>query len=87
MRKIHIICPVCFKNKRVSISDKIFNIDEGSLLKLPFKKGEICSHQFIAIIDYNFSVRDYEIIKNDFDFQIYKKKIYEPIKSFDFSFF
>jgi hypothetical protein len=60
MRKINIICPVCSKFKRIVIPPEIFEIDQGSLLKLPIKRGIICKHQFIAIIDYHFNVRDYE---------------------------
>ena len=62
MRKVRIVCPVCFKAKRIALSDDIFNYDVGSLLKFPIRNGIVCSHQFIIIMDYNFSIRDYEII-------------------------
>ncbi|MHA1719665.1 MAG: hypothetical protein ACTSWX_06910 [Promethearchaeota archaeon] len=87
MRKIHLICPICHKNKRISVPDKIFNIDEGSLLKMPIEKDEICPHQFIAVIDYNFSVRDYEIVDDDEIFQYYLEKIHTEIPTYDFSFY
>jgi hypothetical protein len=69
MRKLHIVCPICSKFKRIPIPVEIFNIDQGNLLKLPLGKGTICEHQFIAVIDYHFAVRDYEIPKNDADFK------------------
>ncbi len=87
MRKIHLVCPICKKSKRIYIPDKIFNKDDGSLLKLPVEKFEICPHQFIAVIDYNFSVRDYEIVENDEIFQFYLKKIHKPISAYDFSYY
>jgi len=87
MKKIHIICPICQKNKRILIPDKIFNKDEGSLLKLPIEKDEICPHQFIAVIDYNFSVRDYEILDNDEIFQFYLEKTHKQIHAYDFSYY
>ncbi len=62
MRKIQIVCPVCAKTKRIKISEDVFNFDFGSLLKFPIKKNFICNHQFLVIMDYNFSVRDYEIL-------------------------
>ncbi|UYP46343.1 hypothetical protein NEF87_002628 [Candidatus Lokiarchaeum ossiferum] len=65
MRKVRIICPVCSKSRRITLSDDIFNFDAGSLLKFPIKSGTVCSHQFIIIMDYNFSIRDYEIITTE----------------------
>ncbi|QEE14816.1 hypothetical protein DSAG12_00633 [Promethearchaeum syntrophicum] len=87
MRKIHLVCPICQRNKRIKIPDKIFNKDEGSLLRLPIEKFEICPHQFIAVIDYNFSVRDYEIVDNDELFQYYLEKTHNQISNYDFSYF
>ena len=64
MRKLHVVCPICLKSKRIGIPVEIFNIDEGSLLKMPIKPGVICDHAFIMLIDYNFAIRDYEVISN-----------------------
>ncbi|MHA1475178.1 MAG: hypothetical protein ACTSQ5_08325 [Promethearchaeota archaeon] len=87
MRKIHLICPICHRNKRIIIPNKIFNKDEGSLLRLPVEKDEICPHQFIAVIDYNFSVRDYEIVENDKLFQYHLEKNRKQISAYDFSYY
>lgn len=87
MRKIHLICPICHRNKRIIIPDKIFNKDEGSLLRLPIEKNEICPHQFIAVIDYNFSVRDYEIVEDDETFQFYLRKTHKQISACEFSYY
>ena len=67
-KRIHIVCPICSKFKRMPVSENIFNFDEGSLLKLPIKRGQMCDHEFLVVLDYNFSVRDYEIPskRNDF---------------------
>ncbi|MHA1693801.1 MAG: hypothetical protein ACTSUG_00955 [Candidatus Helarchaeota archaeon] len=87
MRKIHLICPICHRNKRIIIPDKIFNKDEGSLLRLLVEKNEICPHQFIAVIDYNFSVRDYEIVENDEIFKLNLNKSHKQISAYDFSYY
>ena len=87
MRKIHLICPICNRNKRIIIPDKIFNKDEGSLLRLPVEKNEICPHQFIAVIDYNFSVRDYEIVENDKILQFHLNRTHKQVSAYDFSYY
>ncbi len=74
MRKLTIICPICSRRKKIPIPFEIFNIDEGFLLKLPIQKGIVCNHKFIAIIDYHFKIRDYEILEKDEDFQEYQSK-------------
>lgn len=87
MRKLNVVCPICSKFKRIPVPQDIFEIDEGYLLKIPIRKGEVCDHFFVVILDYNFSVRDYEIPQNEQEFaQNYqsKKKIPAMI---DFSFF
>ena len=61
MKRINVICPVCQKFKRLEVPRKIFNIDEGYLLKLPIDRGEVCTHEFLVLLDYHFSIRDYEI--------------------------
>ena len=61
MKKIHVVCPTCNKSKRIKVPPEIFQVDEGSLLKLPIRRGQICEHQFALLIDYNFSIRDYEV--------------------------
>lgn len=75
MRKISIMCPICSKFKRMEIPAYIFDVDEGSLLKFPIKSGEICEHNFIVILDYHFTVRDYEIPKSHDEIIKYYKKI------------
>jgi len=61
MKKIRVVCPICNTQKRIPVPKEIFDLDESSLLKLPFNKKKICNHHFVALIDYNFKVRDYEI--------------------------
>ena len=86
MRKLNVVCPICSKFKRILVPQEVFEIDEGYLLKLPIHKGQVCDHFFIVILDYHFSVRDYEIIpKQDFD-QNYRTKKEVPML-LDFSFF
>ncbi len=87
LKKIHIICPICSKNKRILIPEDIFEIDEGSLLKYPINQGIICSHQFILVLDYNFSIRDYEIPKSSIVFKTYFNKTKEQNLLYDFSLF
>ena len=84
MRKIIITCPICLKNKRVELPLNIFEIDEGSLLKYPIDKNIVCSHRFIILLDYNFSIRDYEILKNKKIFEEYLSKINIPISNLDY---
>ena len=84
MRKLNVVCPLCSKFKRITIPSYIFNIDEGCLLKLPISENTICSHKFIAILDYNFNIRDYETNISDEDFSIYQNKIKMREISFTF---
>lgn len=87
MRKLHVSCPICSKFKIVPVPREVFNIDEGSLLKLPITRGMICQHQFMCVIDYNFSVRDYEIPKNDQEFAQWRSKSASANERYEFSFF
>ncbi len=66
MRKIHIVCPKCNRSKRIPVPNEIFNVDEGALLKLSIPIGLICEHQFVLLIDYNFSVRDYDLCEQEY---------------------
>lgn len=86
MRKIRVICPICNSSKRIEIPLEIFNIDEGSLLKLPIRKRLICEHSFIILIDYNFSIRDYEIPKTEGEFKQLISKSITKEKSFEYFF-
>ena len=60
MRKIHVVCPVCAKAKRIDLPPEVFDNDQGFLLRVPIYSGQICGHQFIAVLDYQFAIRDYE---------------------------
>jgi hypothetical protein len=62
MKRINVVCPICSKFKRMPVPKEVFDIDEGYLLKLPVESGTICPHEFLVVLDYNFSVRDYEIL-------------------------
>jgi hypothetical protein len=61
MKKLHVVCPICSKSRRLSVPKEIFDIDEGALLKLPIRNGVICEHDFLILVDYHFSIRDYEV--------------------------
>jgi hypothetical protein len=83
---LNVVCPICSKFRRIPVPQDIFEIDEGYLLKLPIHKGQVCDHFFIVVLDYHFSVRDYEI-SNESDFaQNYQQKKVIPSLN-DFSFF
>lgn len=87
MRKIRIVCPICAKRTRIEVPYEIFNIDEGSLLKLPVKRGMVCEHDFLALIDYHFNIRDYEIPEDSLEFEQFcaksvKKNIMPLFSSF-----
>ena len=87
MRKLNVVCPICSKFKRIPVPQDIFEIDEGYLLKLPIHKGHVCDHFFVVILDYHFSVRDYEIPPSELEFaQNYQQKKNIP-RLIDFSFF
>lgn len=47
---------------------EVFDNDQGSLLKLPMDSGVVCDHRFLVVLDYHFSIRDYEIL-SERDFQ------------------
>ena len=86
MKKIHVVCPICNKFRRLPVPPEIFEIDEGALLKLPVRSGVVCNHQFIVLLDYHFSIRDYEvppIEQFERKFPITKKKVH----AWDFTFF
>lgn len=87
MKKLHISCPICSKFKIIPVPRDVFNIDEGSLLKLPITRGLICQHQFICVIDYNFSIRDYEIPKSDQEFTQWRSKSTLSDGRLEFNFF
>jgi hypothetical protein len=69
------------------IPGDIFNIDEGSLLKMPIKPGLICDHAFIMLIDYNFAIRDYEVISNPKELETIFKKSKGRTERVSFSYF
>ena len=71
MKKINVVCPKCGKFKRLEITNDIFDYEEGSLLKFPIRTGMVCDHEFIAILDFHFSVRDYEIPLNQTEYDHY----------------
>ena len=86
MRKLNVVCPICSKFKRIPVPQNIFEIDEGYLLKLPIHKGQVCDHFFVVVLDYHFSVRDYEIFsESDFAQNYQQKKVIPSL--IDFSFF
>ena len=87
MRKLNVVCPICSKFKRIPVPQDIFEIDEGYLLKLPIHKGQVCNHFFVVILDYHFSIRDYEIPPSENEFaRTYQHKRNIPTL-IDFSFF
>ena len=83
MKKIQVVCPICNKAKFIPVPKEIFSIDEGYLLKYPILKGELCEHEFLCLIDYNFKIRDYETQ----NIQDYLRKFQESNKTLDFSYF
>lgn len=87
MRKVQVVCPICQKSKRIPVPWEIFNIDEGSLLKIPFRAGMICEHTFLALLDYQFAIRDYEIPGPNTDIEQYFKRAEGPTDNLDFSYF
>ena len=87
MRKLHVVCPVCTKFKRLPMPREIFEIDEGALLKLPIRKGVVCDHEFLVVIDYNFSIRDYEVPNRQHNLDGYFNKATSKDEAFEFSYF
>jgi hypothetical protein len=87
MRRIQIVCPICSKSRRIQIPPDVFEIDEGSLLKLPLQGGIVCPHDFIVVIDYNFAIRDYEVPKSAKEFESIQSKLKKGVKIADFSYF
>jgi hypothetical protein len=86
MRKIHVVCPICSASKRMAIPPEIFDVDQGYLLKIPIFPGNVCEHRFVAVLDYNFSIRDYETpAEKEFNQIFDRKKRNKP--EVDFSFF
>ena len=86
MKKLHIVCPVCSKTKRIPIPYEIFEREQGALLKLPIRKGMICEHHFLALLDYHFSVRAYEIPKTKTEENIFSSIQRTTPKRLEFSF-
>jgi hypothetical protein len=84
MRKLNVVCPICSKFKRVSIPSYVFNIDQGSLLKLPILDNEVCKHKFLVILDYHFKIRDYEVNLSDDEFSKYVKEAKKKELQFSF---
>ena len=87
MKKLHVVCPVCGKFRRLPVPKEVFEIDEGSLLKLPIHKGKICDHAFLVVIDYNFSIRDYEVPNRADKLKKYFQAPKSQTNAFDYSFF
>ncbi len=78
VRKLHLICPVCGKNRRIPLPNDIFKHDEGYLLKVPIHRGVVCDHAFVAVLDYRFSVRDYEVPESGEFAKIFATSSSEP---------
>ncbi len=87
LKKILIVCPVCSKSRRIAIPHNIFDVDEGYLLKFPIRKNLICSHEFLVVTDYNFSIRDYEIPSETNDLTHYFEEKQKPLDVADFAYF
>ena len=87
MKKINVICPICSKYKRLSVPENVFNLDQGSLLKLPIPEQMVCDHKFLVVLDYHFKIRDYEIDLSEHEFSNYLQKSTKEEFQFSFPFF
>jgi hypothetical protein len=61
-RKIVVKCPECHRVKRVTIPEDFLDelLVRGELLVLRLRPGDVCQHRFNALLDWHFSLRDYE---------------------------
>ena len=56
---IVVSCPICKKVKKIAILEEIIGEEIGCLFPIEIKRGTVCDHDFTAMVDQNFSVRDY----------------------------
>lgn len=82
MKKILVVCPICNKSKRIIVPESIFELEEGSLLKILIKKNQVCSHEFGLLLDFHFSIRDYELDEKSLE-KIRKSHSQEDLSIFD----
>jgi len=86
LKKILVVCPICNKSKRIIVPESIFKLEEGSLLKLVIKKNQICQHEFGLLLDFHFSIRDYEINEEELNRIKQVKPKEEDLTIFDIMF-
>jgi hypothetical protein len=58
---IHVICPICKREKDISISKDII-IQAKQLTTVSIQSGLICNHHFQIFVDKNYKIRGYQKI-------------------------
>src|SRR4030042_535264 len=65
-KETKIRCPQCQIQKIIEIPGYIFSQKSSGIIKIQFRAGQICEHDFMAFVDQNGAVRGYDKI----DFQL-----------------
>ncbi len=69
-KAVHIECPLCKKNKDISVPQELFETKKLGLIKVQVEEGICCDHQFIAFFTKSGSNAGYE--KLDFKINLEK---------------
>ncbi|MHA1519260.1 MAG: hypothetical protein ACTSRK_03670 [Promethearchaeota archaeon] len=59
-KTVHIICPMCTKEKDISIPQELFETKKMGLIKIQIEEGICCEHQFIAFFSKSGITTGYE---------------------------
>jgi hypothetical protein len=59
-------CPQCHTQKNIEIPGYVFSQKRSGLIKIQLRTGQVCNHEFVAFVDQKGTVRGYEKI----DFQL-----------------
>ncbi|MFW9988996.1 MAG: hypothetical protein ACFFC3_10095 [Candidatus Odinarchaeota archaeon] len=76
---INIRCPICSKNRMLSIDEEQIKFKASGLCTLNIEENFTCEHSYIIFIDQHYNIRDYY----DFDYNIELSEIFsveEPKK-------
>lgn len=69
-KEVHISCPVCSKEKNISLPANLFETKKMGLIKIQIEEGICCEHRFIAFFNKNGKNAGYE--KLDFAINLEK---------------
>ncbi len=80
-RNAEIVCPICHKEKIISVPAQVFIQRRSGIIKVQIHEGSVCAHDFIAYVDRQGVTRGYELI--DFKESVNESPKVETVESFE----